>query len=342
MKRYQIIVAIALIISVLVVPVFGQQESKASDKATNQGQRRPQALTSEERARLRQEQQQISERRRQWFGGDLRERSEFRYQRIRREEQLKSLETQIAQIKAEHEELIGPLEEIHKLALKEKATDTARRLNELINQRQKILDDRLQNLQQKHQRLQKAMGEREARKREIDATGKKAMDFTLKGFDGRTIKLSDFKGKIVVLEWFNFECPFSLYHYETANTMVGLANKYKDQNVVWLAINSTNHTKPEENNAFARKYKLPYPILDDRSGEVGKAYGSRTTPHMFIINKNGTIVYEGAIDNSPLGRSKQGVLNYVDRALAELTSASPVSIAKTTPYGCSVKYAPEK
>ncbi len=341
MRRYPVIVAVIQIISLLVLPVFGQGEKEESKQADRQGRKILQDIDPGEKARLRQEWQETLEQRRQGTRSGLREGDEFGYRRISREAQLKSLETQIAQIKAEHEELISQLKEIHKFALKENATETAERLDELIDQRQKSFNDRLQTLQQKRQRLQKAIGEREARKREVEATGKKAPDFTLNSFDGKTVKLSDYKGKIVVLEWLNFECPFSMYHYEKANTMVGLANKYKDQNVVWLAINSTNHTKPEENNAFARKYKLPYPILDDRSGEVGRAYSAKTTPHMFIINGNGTIVYEGAIDNS-LGRDKKGVLNYMDRALAELTSASPVSITKTTPYGCSVKYAPEK
>jgi peroxiredoxin len=121
--------------------------------------------------------------------------------------------------------------------------------------------------------------------------------------------------------------------------MVALANKYKDKNVVWLAINSTSHTTPEANNEFAQKHKLPYPILDDRDGKVGRAYGAKTTPHIFIIDAKGHIAYEGAIDNSPMGGVKEGVINYVDKAIAELTSGKPVSIVESKPYGCSVKYA---
>jgi peroxiredoxin len=168
---------------------------------------------------------------------------------------------------------------------------------------------------------------------------KKAPAFTLKSFDGKDISLSDYKGKIVVLEWFNDECPFVKYHYEKASTMVDLASKYKDKNVVWLAVNSTSHTTPEQNKEFEAKHELPYPILDDRSGEVGRAYGATNTPHMFVIDAGGNIVYEGAIDNSPMGEKKQGAVNYVDKALAELTSGKTVSTAKTKPYGCTVKYA---
>ena len=159
-------------------------------------------------------------------------------------------------------------------------------------------------------------------------------------FDGKTINLADYRGKTVVLEWFNFECPFSKYHYDKADTMAGLAKKYKDKSVVWLAINSTNHTTPAANQAFAKKHNLPYPLLDDRSGKVGRAYGAKTTPHMFVIAPGGRIVYEGAIDNSPQGKTPEGQekVNYVDKVLADLVARRDISIKNTRPYGCSVKY----
>ena len=169
---------------------------------------------------------------------------------------------------------------------------------------------------------------------------KKGPEFTLKSFDGKEVSLSDYKGKIVVLEWFNDECPYVRYHYDTVHTMVELANKYKAKNVVWLAINSTNHTTPQQNKDFAAKHNLPYPILDDRPGNVSRAYGATNTPHMFIIDKKSNIAYNGAIDNNTsIDANKKDVINYVDRALTELTSSKAVSTPKTKPYGCSVKYA---
>lgn len=168
--------------------------------------------------------------------------------------------------------------------------------------------------------------------------GSKAPDFTLTNYDGNTVSLADYKGKIIVLEWFNYECPFVRYHYEKAKTMIELPDKYKDRGVVWLAINSTKHLTTEGNKEFAEKFKLGYPILDDRSGKVGHLYGARTTPHMFIIDAKGNIAYNGAIDNSPMGK-EENVINYVDKALAELTAGKEVSTANTKPYGCSVKYA---
>ncbi len=168
----------------------------------------------------------------------------------------------------------------------------------------------------------------------------KAPDFKLKNHDGKEVKLADYKGKIIVLEWINHECPFVKYHYEKKSTMKELAARFKKQKVVWLAIDSTSHQQTEKNKKYAEKNKILYPILDDRSGKVGKAYKATNTPHMFIINTDGNIVYNGAIDNAPMGKvpKDKELVNYVDKALKELTSGKTVSIAKTKPYGCTVKY----
>ena len=167
--------------------------------------------------------------------------------------------------------------------------------------------------------------------------GNKAPEFTLANYDGNMVSLADYKGKIVVLEWFNYECPFVKYHYEQSKSLIKLPEKYKDKGVVWLAINSTGHQTTEGNKEFAEKFKLSYPILDDRTGAVGHLYGAKTTPHMFIIDAKGNIAYSGAIDNSPMGKEKN-VINYVDKALAELTAGKEVSTPRTESYGCTVKY----
>ena len=168
----------------------------------------------------------------------------------------------------------------------------------------------------------------------------KAPVFTLKNYDGTEVKLADYNGKIVVLEWFNYECPFSRYNYEKTSAVNDLVNKYKDKNVVWLAINSTGHQETAKNKEFAEKNKISHPILDDSSGKTGKAYGAKTTPHIFIINPEGNIAYNGAIDNAPLGETPKDekLISYVDKALEELTAGKTVSTATTKPYGCSVKY----
>ncbi len=172
-----------------------------------------------------------------------------------------------------------------------------------------------------------------------------AAAFTLPNQDGKEVKLSDFteKGKIVVLEWFNYDCPFVKAHYTAeAMTMKKLAEKYtKDKNVVWLAINSTHYAEAQDDQSFIREHKLPYPILVDKDGKVGKLYKAMTTPHLFIIDTKGRIVYRGAIDNAPLGKKpeKEAYVNYVEKALDELLAGKAVSTPQTKPYGCSVKYA---
>jgi peroxiredoxin len=162
--------------------------------------------------------------------------------------------------------------------------------------------------------------------------------FTLTAHDGSKVSLSDYEDRIVVLEWFNFECPFVKYHYGEAATMKGLASRYAEKGVVWLAINSTSHTTAQQDREFAEKNELKYPILDDRDGRVGRAYGAVTTPHMFVIDKRGRIVYRGAIDNAPMGKTEGAVLNHVDSALDELIAGQRVSVPETKPYGCNVKY----
>ncbi|MHC4507916.1 MAG: redoxin domain-containing protein [Planctomycetota bacterium] len=238
---------------------------------------------------------------------------------------------------------IGELRQIYDLAVKEDATETAKRLERLMagyrdefRGRGRPAEPRPRGDVQRPQRDRPA---RPGRARDAER-GRRAPAFTLQSFDGKTVSLSDYRGKTVVLEWFNFECPFVQHHYKKAGTMIDLAAKYKDKNVVWLAINSTSHTTAEANRKVAAQHKLAYPILDDRSGTVGHAYGAKTTPHIFVIGPAGNIVYDGAIDNSPLGKTAPGQepTNYVDKTLAALTTGRDVGTATTKPYGCSVKY----
>lgn len=250
------------------------------------------------------------------------------------------LQQQIDELKASHQELITELRAIHEMAVKEEAAETAGKVEALITKRQETFQNALRRFEQQQRRLQRAGRERAVRPGRGRPQGRQAPAFELSSFTGRKVKLADLAGRIVVLEWFNFECPFARYHYDQVSTMVDLAKKYKDKDVVWLAVNSTSHTTPEANTEFTKKHDLPYPILDDRSGRVGRAYGAQTTPHMFIIDKDGTIVYRGAIDNAPRGKVQgDGTkINYVDQALAELTAGKAVTTPTTTPYGCTVKY----
>ena len=168
--------------------------------------------------------------------------------------------------------------------------------------------------------------------------GQAAPEFAVKDQDGREVDLAKLRGKIVVLEWTNPDCPFVQRHYR-AKTMSTLADRFKDQDVVWLAVNSTNYMDAATDRAWRTQQGLSYPILDDRAGTVGGAYGAKTTPHMFVIDKAGTVVYEGAIDDDAAGASEGSARNYVAEALDDVTTGKPVRVAETKPYGCSVKYA---
>jgi peroxiredoxin len=318
------------------------------------GGERFQNLSEEERVQMEERRRQMMER---FQNMSEEERAQMRERFSRRislslEQQLKvisEIEKHVAKLKA----VVLSIGDNDRGRLRDLSEEERKKLREKIAKvnREKLsairaIDQQLaklrgparpQQLQPGPERLDRPPRQRPAR--DIQSSGKRAPQFELNSFDGKTVKLSDYRGKIVVLEWFNMECPFSLYHYKTKNTMAKLAEKYKSKNVVWFAVNSTNHTTPAANKTFAEKYKLAFPILDDRSGKVGRAYGAKTTPHIFVINPRGRIVYDGAIDDSPLGKKKEGVVSYVDNVLAELTTSKAVSTTNTKPYGCTVKYA---
>ena len=165
-----------------------------------------------------------------------------------------------------------------------------------------------------------------------------APDFTLSDQDGKNVRLADYAGKIVVLEWINPQCPYSRGHAERG-TMKRLAEAYAPKDVVWLEINSTHTYDVAKNKAWHDEHKLPFPILDDHAGKVGRAYEAKTTPDMRIIARDGSVAYRGAIDDDPQARAEKPT-NYVAQALEELLAGKKVSTPLTQSYGCTVKYAP--
>lgn len=174
--------------------------------------------------------------------------------------------------------------------------------------------------------------------------GQKAPDFSLKDTDGKQHSLKQYldAGKTVVIGWFNANCPFIVRHFEKYNTFTDLDKAYKSRNVVFLAINSTNSNHPQFGGDAekGKKWGIHYPILLDPSGEVGKRYGAKTTPHVFIITKDAVIRYAGAIDDDPQDeKAPKDKVNFVGQALDELLAGKPVTVAESKPYGCSVKYA---
>ena len=176
--------------------------------------------------------------------------------------------------------------------------------------------------------------------------GQPVPNFTLADANGRSVSLADFRGRTVVLEWNNPECPFSRKHYGSGN-MQRTQAEAASQGVVWLTINSgapgnQGHMDGAEANAFvASSGARPAAYLLDPSGEVGRAYGAITTPHMYVINGAGTLVYAGAIDDRPTADPDdiEGARNHVLAALADLRAGRPVSVPTSRPYGCNVKYA---
>jgi peroxiredoxin len=167
--------------------------------------------------------------------------------------------------------------------------------------------------------------------------GQPAPDFTLTDEKGTQHSLGKYKGSVVVLEWTNPGCPFVKRHYKTKPTMKTTAEKFGGKKVVWLAINSTASNTPADSKKWIDEQKLGYVTLQDADGTVGKTYGARTTPHMFVIDAKGVLRYAGAIDDDPSGKNA-APKNYVDDAVTALLAGKEVAVATSEPYGCSVKY----
>ena len=174
--------------------------------------------------------------------------------------------------------------------------------------------------------------------------GKPAPAFSLPDTDGKNQTLQQYleAGKTVVLYWFNANCPVVIRHFEVNNTFGDLYAAYSKRNVAFIAINSTNPNHPQFGGDVERKSKwsIQYPILLDPAGTVGKMYGAKTTPHVYVITPDGILRYAGGVDNDPqnemTGKDK---VNYVRQALDEILAGRPVSVAESRPYGCGVKYA---
>jgi peroxiredoxin len=175
--------------------------------------------------------------------------------------------------------------------------------------------------------------------------GKAAPDFTAVDSNGKSHKLSDFKGKTVVLEWTNDGCPYVRKHYGSGN-MQALQKDAGDKGVVWLSVISS--AKGEQghvdgsgaNKLTADRKAVPAAVLLDPQGTFGQAYGAKTTPHMYVIDKDGKLVYNGAIDDKPTSNTAdiKGARNYLTEALTAVADGKPVQVATTRAYGCSVKY----
>jgi peroxiredoxin len=177
----------------------------------------------------------------------------------------------------------------------------------------------------------------------VATVGAAAPAFSLPDLDGKTVSLSDFAGKVVVLEWFNPDCPFVVDTHSKDEALGKLAATWQGKEVVWLGINSGAPGKQghgvDANKAGVERFGIQHPILLDEMGTVGRSYGAKTTPHMYVVDPSGVLAYVGAIDNAPLGKlAGSTYTNYVDVGLGEITGGGSMSTPQTKPYGCSVKY----
>lgn len=180
----------------------------------------------------------------------------------------------------------------------------------------------------------------------VGKVGEAAPDFAGTDSNGTTHKLSDYRGKVVVLEWHNQGCPYTKKHYESGN-MQKLQKEWTAKGVIWLTIISSapgeqGYVTAEQENAYLKKTdSTPTAALLDPTGAIGHRYGAKTTPHMYVINPVGKLVYEGAIDDKPTADAADiaGATNWVQAALKDLTAGKQIGTPVTRPYGCSVKYA---
>jgi peroxiredoxin len=177
------------------------------------------------------------------------------------------------------------------------------------------------------------------------SVGEPAPNFSVLGADGKTHQLGDYAGKIVVLEWTNHECPFVVKHYAPEN-MQGLQKQFGEQEVVWFTVisskpGSQGHVSAEKANELSSsRNAVPHAVLLDESGDMGRAYNARVTPHMYVIDAEGTLVYAGGIDSIPSTNSSDiaRAEPHLKLAVNEVLAGEPVSNPSTRPYGCTIKY----
>jgi peroxiredoxin len=188
---------------------------------------------------------------------------------------------------------------------------------------------------------------------EVAGLGRPAPDFALPNTEGKVVALNALRGRSVVLEWFNPDCPF-VRHAHTHGPLKDLAQRVTNDKLTWLSINSNAPGKQghgvERNRRAKQEFGMTNPLLLDESGKVGRAYGAAKTPHLFVINARGLLVYRGGLDNAPIGvvdidrphlpgNAANTLERYLENALADLAQNLPVRLADTPPYGCTVKYA---
>ena len=230
-------------------------------------------------------------------------------------------------------------------ACKKKADESAEKA-QAVESADKKAEGSEEKAEQAHEGAAKTLDKDKAAKSEAAdqavtaAVGKPAPGFELEDEAGKTHKLADYKGKIVVLEWTNPECPYVQRHKGEEKTMTKTHKALGgSEEIVWLAIDSSDFVKPEASKKSKKEWGFDHPVLQDPSGEVGKLYAAKTTPHMYVIDKEGVLRYKGAIDDDPRGKkAAKERTNYVSQAVQALQNGEELAKTETKAYGCSVKY----
>ncbi|MEE8154648.1 MAG: redoxin domain-containing protein [Phycisphaerales bacterium] len=175
----------------------------------------------------------------------------------------------------------------------------------------------------------------------IAKVGEPAPNFTLNDASGKSHTLADYKGKLVVLQWINPDCPICRRVNQSGiTTKMAKSIRAVEKDFVHLTIHSTHYMEPDKSVAYLKEHKVKAPVLDDRTGKVGHLYGAKTTPHMYVIDKKGILRYAGAIDDDNNGTNREGATNYVINAVRQIAAGETVAPDMTKAYGCSVKYDP--
>jgi len=257
---------------------------------------------------------------------------------------IKRLQARVALLEASHAELVAKLTAIQKQIRGGELEQAVKACQAVIAARTTVHEEELKTLERQLNYL-KRMSARRTRTGRPVGIGQRAQFFQAQTLTGESVNLKENQGKVIVLEWINFSCPYSRYHYKTKKTMIELAKRYQSQDVVWVAVNSTPTVTAKDYQAFLKSIgmeALPYPVVDDHEGKIGHAFGATVTPQIMIIDKVGKIAYSGSVDNAPRGKTRPTgakTVNYVDRALSELLNDRPVSTLETELMGSAVKYA---
>jgi peroxiredoxin len=257
--------------------------------------------------------------------------------RVTAQRQIADLNIQIMRLQAEEKTVVAELKDVQVLATEEKAEKTLEKLTQLIKAKESDYGRRIGALQQRLQRLTTAMETTAKRNEAENRINTLAPVFTAKSFTGQDINFSDYKGKIVVLEWFNPECQYTKFAYQKGRLPALARQVSDDKDVVWLGVYSAQSTDPLAILNFIKQSNIDHPVINDASGQIARLYYAKATPQVIIVDKDGKIAYSGTFDNS-LPKPRDGkVIGYAENALTEVLQGKPVTVPVTPPTGTPIR-----